>query len=256
MRTVTLRELTIDDARALRGVALYNALRQSLVDDGFLFRIPAAGHALPWRRASFLNLTFWSAAEPSDVLTDDHIPADVVCHVAWHHLARKALAHGPLSADAMFLGEAIASAFDLYLIGRLLHHVPDAEFLETQVPAMTDCALEAGLSEDDVAALFESAAEDPERAFEDLRALLFDVTSTLLTARSVDDAAALLHSFSAHRFAPLLHHFEISNWILYVRAYAPDRLAPDPAVRALDASLRAAPVSLDWLESHWLPSPP
>ena len=64
----------------------------------------------------------------------------MVCHAAWHHVARKHFPAGPLSADAMFLGEAVASAFDLYLVGRLLRHVPDAEFLETQVPAMTDVA--------------------------------------------------------------------------------------------------------------------
>jgi hypothetical protein len=44
----------------------------------------------------------------------------------------------------------------------------------------------------------------------------------------------------------------MSNWVLYARAYAPAALAPDPAVRAIDAALRAAPVSLDWLEREWV----
>lgn len=252
LRALTLRDLTVDDARSLRGVALYGALRQALLDDGFLFRVPAKG-AIPWRRALFLNLTYWSAAEPADVLTEARIPADVVCHAAWHHVARKHFPAGPLSADAMFLGEAVASAFDLYLVGRLLRHVPDAEFLETQVPAMTDVALEAGLDEAEVEALFEAAADDPERAFEDLRALLFDAATSLVAATDVDDAAARLEALATRRYAPLLHHFELSNWVLFARAYAPGRLGPDPAIRALDASLREAPDALAWLAARWLP---
>ena len=40
------------------------------------------------------------------------------------------------SPEGFLLGESIASAFDMYLVGRLLGHSPDASFLETQVPAM------------------------------------------------------------------------------------------------------------------------
>ena len=67
--------------------------------------------------------------------------ADVVAHAAWHYLAARALAPAAgrsLSVDALFLGEAIASAFDVYLVGRLLGHAPRSTFLETQVPAMAE----------------------------------------------------------------------------------------------------------------------
>jgi hypothetical protein len=56
-----------------------------------------------------------------------------------------------------------------------------------------------------------------------------------------------------HRFASLLHHFQLSAWVLYARAYG----SADPntdatrAIRQLDFALRQAPVSLDWLESNW-----
>ena len=68
------------------------------------------------------------------------------------------------------------------------------------------------------------------------------------------DASTLLEGFAAHRFAPLLHHYELSNWILYTRAYASDSLGEDPAVRAVDKALRDAPDSLAWLERTWLTS--
>jgi hypothetical protein len=251
--TVTLRELEIEDERSFQHVALYDALKRVLLRAGQRFKVPARGASgASWNRVVFLNLTFWSSEAPVDVLVDRTLPADVVTHVAWHHLARTALAGAALSADALFLGEAIASAFDLYLVGRLLGHAPDADFLQTQVPAMSEVAAEQGMLPEHFEALLQTVAEEPERAFEDVRQLLFDAATALVGATDVDAAASALGALDGRRFAPLLHHFELSNWILYARAYAPEARAPVPAVRALDAALRSAPVSLDWLEQRWV----
>lgn len=250
-RSLLLDDLQIEDERALRHVGLYDELKQALRRDGYRFRVPERGSA-SWDRVVFLNLTFWDPGEQGDVLTAATIPADVVTHVAWHHLARRALGPASASADGLFFGEAIASAFDLYLVGRLLGHAPDAQFLETQVPAMAEVAEAAGVSEEAFEEMLEGIAADPERAFEDLRRLLFDAATTLVTASSVDAAAEALARFDDHRFGAILHHYELSNWVLYARAYASGALAPDPAVRAVDAALRGAPVALDWLQREWL----
>ncbi len=258
LRTLTLADLTIRDERSFRHIGLYDTLKQMLLTDVVRFRVPDEGspHA-SWSRALFLNLTFWNASDPSDVLVDDSIDADVVAHVAWHHAARKALfsgGSGSVSADALFLGESIASAFDLYLVGRTLGRGAECDFLETQVPAMADVAEAQGVTPEQFEALLASVAAEPERAFEDLRQLLFDVSSALVRDVDVDGATATLERFTGHRFAPLLHHYELSNWILYARAYAGSALEHDPAVRAIDRALREAPVSLEWLEKHWLPA--
>jgi len=259
-RNLTLDELQIDDEKSFRHIALFDALKQVLQTSGYRFRVaPPDSPSANWDRALFLNLTFWDVSEAGDVLVDDHIAADVVAHVAWHALAKRAVdaasagseASGP-SADGLLLGEAIASAFDLYLVGRLLGHAPDAEFLQTQVPAMADAAEAAGLSEEGFEELLQAISSDPDRAFEDLRELLFDAATALAQSRGIDEAAEILERFEGHRFAPLLHHYELSTWILSVRAYAPGRLAPDPVVRAIDAALRSADVALDWLESQWV----
>jgi hypothetical protein len=258
LRSLALTDLTIRDERTFRHIGLYDTLKRLLVEDDVRFRVPAEGspHA-SWSRALFFNLTFWNASDPSDVLVDDSIDADVVAHVAWHHAARKALfstGAGSVSADALFLGESIASAFDLYLVGRTLGREAGGDFLETQVPAMADAAEAQGVSAEAFEALLQGVAADPERAFEDLRALLFDVTSALVRCVDVDGATAALDPFMGHRFASLLHHYQLSNWILYARAYAGSALEHDPAVRAIDRALRETPVALDWLEKHWLPA--
>lgn len=251
----TLDELTIDDEASFRHVGLYGDLKEVLRRDGYRFRVLPASQSR-WDRALCLNLTFWGTDAGGDVLADAQVPADVVAHVAWHHLAAKTLRVGVAersTAEALFLGESIASAFDVYLVGRLLGHAPRSSFLASQVPAMADAAAEAGLSDDDFEAMLQDLARDPDTAFEDLRALLFDVSRALFACDGALEALATFDRFDSHRFAPLLHRFELSNWVLYARAYAADAKNPDRAVLAQDEALRGAGGGLEWLATHWLP---
>jgi hypothetical protein len=257
--TRTLGQLVVDDVASFRHVGLYADLAETLVGDAYEFRVLPASSAGRWDRALLLNLTFWGSGAGGDVLVDDHLSADVVAHVAWHHLAARALAPagaGPLpvrqSADALFLGEAIASAFDVYLVGRLLGHAPRSTFLATQVPAMAEVARAAGLSEEGFAALLERIAAAPERAFEDLRAMLFDATRALAACSSAAEGLAALGRFDGHTFAPLLHRYELSNWVLYARAYARATPGSDERVRTVDRALRAEDDAVAWLAKAWV----
>ncbi len=250
-RRRTVDELTIDDERSFRHVALYADLKEVLRRASYPFRV--LPEALEGRadRALLLNLTFWGADAGGDVLESNTLPADVVAHAAWHHLAAKALPHESKPAVAgLFLGEAIASAFDVYLVGRLLGHAPNSSFLETQVPAMAEATESAGLDEDGFEAMLESIAADPERAFADLRELLFDATSALFAAADADAATAALATFDGHRFATLLHRYELSNWVLYARAYGD--ATGDARARELDGQLRTEKLALEWLVREWV----
>jgi hypothetical protein len=245
-----LRDLTLDDDEVLKGIGLYRDLKQIVIEDNVEFLVPAPGHRKgAWGKVLLLNLTFWGEGQ-ADVLEGPRLAADVLAHVAWHHVARRAL--GGATADAVIMAEAVASAFDLYLVGRLLETAPESVFIETQVPALSDAAFEAGLSELEVERLLGDIAARPEQAFEDLRQLLFDAATTLLPPGGVEDAAASLATFAGHRLAPFLYHYELSNWILHCRARLPAALGPDPRVRAFDAELRAAPDSLAVIEKAWL----
>jgi hypothetical protein len=250
----TVDELAIGDERAFGHVALYADLKEVLRRSAYPFRLlrgPSAGRA---DRALLLNLSFWAADAGGDVLADSSIEADVVAHAAWHHLAARALAAGtggPLSVDALFLGEAIASAFDVYLVGRLLGHARRSTFLETQVPAMAETARAAGLSKALFARLLAGMARDPERAFEDLRALLFDAATALHACRTAEEAHAALRALDGQRFGALLHRYELSNWVLYARAYG-RREGRDPRARAVDRALRKAKAPLEWLAKRWI----
>jgi len=256
LRSVSLDDLIIDDEASFAHVAVFARLKQQLRHSGHQFLVPPPGEQLSWDRAVFLNLTYWSTDKGADVLCEGRIPADVVAHVAWHHLAGTQLARDAGAtaqcAQALLFGESIASAFDLYLVGRLLRNAPDSEFIATQVSIMGEAAEQAGLSEEGFAGLLEAVVEQPERAFEDLRALLFDVSCALLLCSDALQAEQALEGFAAHRFASLLHHYQLSNWVLYARAYAAPAADQERRVRELDAALRSATVSLDWLVQQWM----
>jgi hypothetical protein len=250
----TVDELTIADEPSFRHVALYADLKNVLRCANYPFRVLPKASAGRADRACLLNLSFWEANAGGDVLIDEQIEADVVTHAAWHHLAARALAPevgGRMSVEALFLGEAIASAFDVYLVGRLLGHAPRSSFLETQVPAMAETANATGLSEESFAKLLARLSRGPERAFADLRALLSDATAALFACHNAEQAHGVLLALNRRRFSALLHRYELSNWLLYARAYG-RRERPDARARAVDRALRKAKTPLDWLTEHWI----
>jgi len=244
---LTIDALAIEDERSFRHVSLYADLKEVLRRDDYTFRVQR-GDKVRGDRALLLNLTYWSPGEGGDILAQPSLPADVVTHVAWHHLAARAL-EASRAVDALFLGEAIASAFDLYLVGRLLGHSPRSSFLATQVPAMAEAAHAAGLPARGFEALLHRAAQHPEQAFEELRSLLFDATSALYASSTPEQAAVALEAFDLRRFSPILHHYELSNWVLYARAYGDARV--DRKARAIDRALRREAKPLAWLTEAW-----
>lgn len=262
MERTPFTKLTITDEHSFEHVGLYADLKAIAARDELSFLVvsqPATPrgkkrHAAPaplGARTLLLNLLFWDAGT-SDILTEPSLPADVVMHVVWHHLGALRIGRG--GAADLFV-ESIASAFDVYLVGRLLGHRPDAEFLETQVPRMADAAADAGVPEAAFEAMLAEIAEAPEQAFESTRRLLFDASRALTRAASASEADDLLGRYEAEPFGPLLHHFEIATWVLRTRLDEA-RGGVDPRAVAeaarVDELLRAAPVSLDWLEARWV----
>jgi hypothetical protein len=256
LRTVALADLTIDDERSFRHVGIYQELKRAIAPFGLKFNVPASP-ALGPDATRVLNLAFWQPGQVAEVLPEDRMAADQLAHNAWHLMAQVALGADSGTADGMMLAEAVASAFDVYLVGRLIGHAPDSEFLATQVPAMSEAAEAAGVDEAGFEKLVERMAAEPERCFEELRALLFDTGTALVAATTARDLDALhaasdvLGRAAAAPLGALLHHYELSTWVLHARAYATS-LDPCEAVRAMDRELRAAPDAVVWLERHWL----
>jgi hypothetical protein len=227
-----LRITDLDDHRRA-GIDATFALIEVLRRDRATFLVPR--RETGWDRVAFLNLVSYSPGT-AELLRSRDVPADELVHVALHHLARKDIGIG--SAHALLFGEAIASAFDAYLIGVLLRRRPRAAYLAQQVPRLSERALDAGLSRRAFAALLARMAGDPERAFEELRRLLLDVSLALVPSRSLPESARILARFEPHPYAPILHHYELADWILAARASS--RRGPSAAATRIDRALRGS----------------
>jgi hypothetical protein len=116
---------------------------------------------------------------------------------------------------------------------------------------MAQAAAAAGLSEKRFERLLGHLASAPERGFSDLRELLSDATAALFACDGSEDAFAALAEFDTHRLSALLLRYELSNWVLYARAYG-GRRGPDASVRAVDRALRRSSAPLEWLATHWI----
>lgn len=203
--------------------------------------------------ARLLNLAFWHPGGVAEILDEPYLTADQLAHNAWHAAAEVALGPGAKTTEGLLLAEAVASAFDVYLVGRLVGHHPDAPFLESQVPAMRDAALAAGRSEEEVEALITRFVDAPETSFGQLWALLFDVSRALAKAEDAEAAAAVLRARRDAPLAPLLHHYELPTWILFARAYAEGSTAA--SVVAAEKAIRDADDPVRWLCDNWLSQP-
>lgn len=242
-------DLTVEDERSLAHVEIYADLRQRARSIGLRFGVVADDRA---DHATVLNLAFWRPGDVAEVLADNVITADQLAHNMWHALAAEALGDDARSVRGLLLAEAIASAFDIYLVGRLLGHAPQSDFLATQVPAMADAASDAGCDEAQFEALLERATQAPEQSFELLRQLLFEVSVSLSAAADLDAAADVLQRAEGHVFAPLLHHYELSTWVLFARCFGQPG---GEAAASLHTALCDAPDSIAWLQRAWLATP-
>jgi len=252
LRSVSLSDLDIEDERSFRHVGIYQSLKRAMVARGLTFLVPTEGSGIDrYESVLLLNLAFWSPDDVAEVLIDERLTADQLAHNAWHKLAHAALGEDARTAEGILFAECVASAFDVYSVGRLVGHAVDSDFLETQVPAMREAAENAGLDEEGFEALVARTIENPERAFEELRQLLFDTTTALVSAPGLTKAAEVLAAASSHPMAPLLHHYELPTWVLYARAYGTSQ-GRSETVRAMDRALREAADPMAWLEKHWV----
>ena len=167
MQSVPVSELTIVDEQSFETLALYRALRTRMdeAEPVFLITDPNGDEG---ERARLLNLGFWDPSSFMEVLTEPVITADQLAHNALHHCGYGALGDAARSLEGLLLVESIASAMDIYWLGRLLAEAPYAEFLESQVPAISEAASGAGASSGS-SLIYCNWLENPPKAFGDLR---------------------------------------------------------------------------------------
>ncbi len=225
-------ELVIEDEADYRAAGLGRLLALSC---GFLERAGVRFGVMPEGRgtARLASLLSWQVAERLELLDEACVASDQLVHFALHQMVDRRLGHD--DPYAVLLAETIASASDLYLLGKLAATDREPAFLvDTMESFSAWFELYAG-DPDDLERLLASTVADPYAAMRSLCRYLLAATAPLLYPRDERSVTDTLTKAARDRAYPLLHHYNTTNWVLSIRARYPRPAAPAEAVDLLAA---------------------
>lgn len=178
-----------------------------------------------------VNLLQWQVDQQLEYLDGDAVAADQVVHFALHHLW-----HRRIGSDHPFdllFAECMASASDLYLLGKLSNGGEETDFLVDTLDSFGSY-YEIYSSESRLEKLVARILENPYQTMSAAVDYLFRLGVALLSPQINLEALA---RFQDDLLYPLAHHYNISNWILTIR----NRFPGSPDARELLPMLALIP---------------
>lgn len=166
-------------------------------------------------RARLVNLLAWDPSDHLEYLDNNSIEADQVLHFAMHQLAEHTW--GSARAVDLITAEALASAVDIYLLGKLAEAGEEPGFLIDTLDSW-GFFYEQYADEDRLKQLLQNMIDDPFASFQRLTRFLIKATLPLLRLNDGTALSKHLAECEAEDFYPLLHHYNVTNWVLAVRA--------------------------------------
>jgi hypothetical protein len=188
------------------------------------FAVIAEGRGM----ARLLNLLCWDAASGTEFLDDQEMPADQAIHMAIHQVIERDL--GSTTPEHMLLAETIASASDLYLLGKLAKAGEETAFVTETMESFSFYYETYAAKAEHLETLLQAVLTSPFMAMSQVADFLFE--TGLLLFQPLSNAEAL-RACTAHAFYPLIHHYNITNWIMAIRERHPD---PRPTENPLSPS--------------------
>ena len=213
--TIEALEVFEEDRFRRAGIELYDLAFGFLRRTGVQFRILPQGMGL----SRVVNHLIWQADHHLEFLDGKIIHPDQVIHVATHCLLDRLWPEaGP---ERLLLAETLASATDLYLLGKLMRAGEEATFLEDTLGSFDYYFELYGSTSPPLEELLQTIHDAPFRAMMDLSDYLFRFCLPFL--RGTIDEQTLTRSVEKNQpFYPLIHHYHVTNWILNLRARFPD----------------------------------
>lgn len=174
--------------------------------------------------ARLVNLLHWDASENLEYLDGEGVLADQIIHFAVHHVMNRF--NQCNTAKGMLFAECMASAADVYLVGKLSQAGEETDFLQDTLESFSTYYEMYAVDETHLELMLSTILEQPFKAMMDLANYLFQFGSALLGAQP--DLEKLIQ-LQEHFSYPLVHHYNISNWILTIRSKFPgyDDAEPD-----------------------------
>lgn len=165
--------------------------------------------------ARLLNLLQWDLQAATETIDGDGPIADQVIHAAMHHFSDACF--GSDTAQTMLFGECLASAIDFYLLGKILAARIETDFVIDTIDSLASYYEQYGDPEQ-LQTILETASAEPYPTFIQIASYLYQAVAPLLNARDPHTISQHLLKAQDHPYWPLLHHYNIGNWVLTLRA--------------------------------------
>lgn len=168
--------------------------------------------------ARLLNLSFWHPNHQTEYLDSKELTGDLLIHIACHQLIH--LRFGSQDTAYRILGEVLASASDLYLVGLFAQAVDqeETEFLAETIESF-HFYYETYGSLTALESVLEQCIEHPFETFTSLALYLNEFVQALLFPAA--EMERVLADLSKSPFYPLVHHYHLANWVVSLRGSQP-----------------------------------
>ena len=209
---LTLVEMEIYEADAFReaDIVLLDYAKKILHGHRFLCFPESKGIA------RLINLVHWDVDARREYVDGTGIHADQVIHLAVHHV----LSHlsGSDTPHAMLFAECLASATDLYLVGKLARVGHETDFVRDTLESFGMYYDMYAGDENAMETLITSLVDAPFQAMVRAADYLYRFGGRLLNP-TVEYVP--LRDMESHYYYPLTHHYNMANWMLTIRARFP-----------------------------------
>jgi len=166
--------------------------------------------------ARLANLLCWQVQANLELADDAVLSGDQIIHFALHHLADQQMGHE--DPRALLFAETLASSADILLLGSLASLEPEPDFVvETMESFAYYYDLYAG-SEEVLARVLTRIVDDPFAMMRAVCLFLYAAAEPLLSASDLATTLSHLDRLVEDDLYPLVHHYNMTNWILAIRA--------------------------------------
>lgn len=165
--------------------------------------------------ARLVNLLFWRAGERREYVDGSALYADQVIHLALHQLVDTLVSRS--HPRGSLFAECLASASDVYLLGKLMGGGEETDFLRDTLASFGTYYEMYAHGEGDLERIIRQLRDDPFAAMTGLASFLEFFCLTLLESDTGEEARQKLLPLTTHRFYPLVHHYHTANWVLSLR---------------------------------------
>lgn len=160
--------------------------------------------------ARIINLLSWSVNDRREYLDQPEVFADQVIHFAAHQVVAEVW--GAETPASMLFAEAVASACDLYCLGKLSAAGVETEFMADTLASFADYYEQYAAEEEDYESVLERLLEGPHEAMAELAEFLYDTGAQLCRAKDEAEMAEVLIPLADEIWYPMLFHYQVVHW--------------------------------------------